>query len=165
MGFSRQGYWSGLPFPSSGDLPHQGLNPGLPHCRQILYSVSHHVSDQFWGDFSHSFFLFSLSFLLGLQQCARWSTWWFPTCPLGFVHFSLTFFLFQGLHNFHCPILKLADSLFCLLKSVFILFWLIFHFSCSFQLSIFFPNPSFVFSLLIFPFYPYITVLTFSTSS
>ena len=29
MGFSRQEYWSGLPFPSPGDLPVQGLNPHL----------------------------------------------------------------------------------------------------------------------------------------
>ena len=28
MGFSRQEYWSGLPFPSSGDLPDPGINPG-----------------------------------------------------------------------------------------------------------------------------------------
>ena len=41
MGFSRQEYWSGLPFPSPGDLPTQGLNPGLPHRRQTLYSLSH----------------------------------------------------------------------------------------------------------------------------
>ena len=81
MGFSRQEYWSGLPFPSPGDLPDsgtepgsptleadaliseppgkpkntgvgchslfqeifptQGLNPGLPHCRQTLYRLSH----------------------------------------------------------------------------------------------------------------------------
>ena len=27
MEFSRQGYWSGLPFPSPGILPTQGLNP------------------------------------------------------------------------------------------------------------------------------------------
>ena len=26
MGFSRQGYWSGLPFPPPGDLPHQESN-------------------------------------------------------------------------------------------------------------------------------------------
>ena len=26
MGFSRQGYWSGLPFPSPGIFPTQGLN-------------------------------------------------------------------------------------------------------------------------------------------
>ena len=29
MGLSRQEYWSGLPFPSSGDLQSQGLNPCL----------------------------------------------------------------------------------------------------------------------------------------
>ena len=28
MGFSRQEYWSGLPFPSPGDLPTPGLEPG-----------------------------------------------------------------------------------------------------------------------------------------
>ena len=27
MGFSRQGYWSGLPFPSPGDLPDPGMEP------------------------------------------------------------------------------------------------------------------------------------------
>ena len=27
MGFSRQGYWSGLPFPSPGDLPDLGIEP------------------------------------------------------------------------------------------------------------------------------------------
>ena len=36
LGFSRQEYWSGLPFPSPGDLPDPGSNPGLPHCRQML---------------------------------------------------------------------------------------------------------------------------------
>ena len=80
VGFYRQEYWSGLPFPSPGDLPNpgiepgsptlqadalpseppgklkntgvgchsllqgifltQGLNPGLPHCRQTLYCLS-----------------------------------------------------------------------------------------------------------------------------
>ena len=29
MGFSRQEYWSGLPFPPPGDLPDPGLNPYL----------------------------------------------------------------------------------------------------------------------------------------
>ena len=27
MGFSRQEYWSGLPFPSSGDLSDRGIEP------------------------------------------------------------------------------------------------------------------------------------------
>ena len=30
MGFSRQKYWSGLPFPSPGDLPDPGIEPGFP---------------------------------------------------------------------------------------------------------------------------------------
>ena len=30
MGFSRQGYWSGLPFPSPGDLPNPGIEPRSP---------------------------------------------------------------------------------------------------------------------------------------
>ena len=46
MGFSRQEYWSGLPFPSPGDLPNQGLNLGLPHCRQMLYHLSHQGSQR-----------------------------------------------------------------------------------------------------------------------
>ena len=30
MGFSWQQYWSGLPFPSPGDLPDPGIKPGSP---------------------------------------------------------------------------------------------------------------------------------------
>ena len=30
MGFSRQEYWSGLPFPSPGDLPNAGIKPRSP---------------------------------------------------------------------------------------------------------------------------------------
>ena len=30
MEFSRQEYWSGLPFPPSGDLPHPGLELETP---------------------------------------------------------------------------------------------------------------------------------------
>ena len=30
MGFSRQEYWSGLPFPSPGELPNPGIEPRSP---------------------------------------------------------------------------------------------------------------------------------------
>ena len=40
VGFFRQEYWSGLPFPSPGDLS----NLGLLRCRQILYHLSHQGS-------------------------------------------------------------------------------------------------------------------------
>ena len=44
MEFSRQEYWSGLPFLLQGIFPTQGLNPGLPYCRQTLYHLSHQGS-------------------------------------------------------------------------------------------------------------------------
>ena len=44
MGFSREEYWSGLPFPSPGVFPTQGSNLGLPHCRQTIYCLSHQGS-------------------------------------------------------------------------------------------------------------------------
>ena len=37
MGFSRQEYWSGQPFPLQEIFLTQGLKPCLPHCRQIPY--------------------------------------------------------------------------------------------------------------------------------
>ena len=44
LGFSRQEYWSGLSFPSPGDLPNPGIKLGLLHCRQILYHLNHQGS-------------------------------------------------------------------------------------------------------------------------
>ena len=41
MEFSRQKDWSGLPFPSPGELPNPGIEPGYPYCRQT-FTV--------WGD-------------------------------------------------------------------------------------------------------------------
>ena len=44
MEFSRQECWSELPFPSPGDLPDPVSNPGLLHCRWILYYPTHQGS-------------------------------------------------------------------------------------------------------------------------
>ena len=41
MGFSRQEYWSGLPFLLQGILLTQELSLGLLHCIQILYWLSY----------------------------------------------------------------------------------------------------------------------------
>ena len=42
MGFSRQDYWSGLPFSSPVDLPNPGIEPrNFLHCRWFLYRLSH----------------------------------------------------------------------------------------------------------------------------
>ena len=58
MEFCWQEYWSGLPFPSPGDLPDRGIEPGVKgkimslawdieasySCRQILYHLSYQGS-------------------------------------------------------------------------------------------------------------------------
>ena len=43
MEFSRQEYWSGLPFPSPGDLPNPGIEHGSP-ALQVDYHLSHQGS-------------------------------------------------------------------------------------------------------------------------
>ena len=39
MGFSRQEYWSGLPFPSPGDLPDPGIEPWCSLVAQMAKSL------------------------------------------------------------------------------------------------------------------------------
>ena len=46
MGFSRQEYWSGLLFPSPGDLPNPGIEHRSPNFRQTLQPLSHQGSKQ-----------------------------------------------------------------------------------------------------------------------
>ena len=43
MKFSRQEYWSGLPFPSPGDLPDPGIEAGSPALQADSLHLSH------WG--------------------------------------------------------------------------------------------------------------------
>ena len=39
MGFPRQEYWSGLPFPSPGDLPDPGIEPASPALAGRFYTT------------------------------------------------------------------------------------------------------------------------------
>ena len=41
MGFSRQEYWSGLPFPPPQDLPEPGINPCLLHWQVDFFIFNH----------------------------------------------------------------------------------------------------------------------------
>ena len=41
MGFLRQGYWSGLPFPSPGDRPDPGIEPASPALQADSLLLSH----------------------------------------------------------------------------------------------------------------------------
>ena len=45
MGFSRQEYWSGLPFPSPGDLPNPGIEPGSPALEADALTSEYNQSD------------------------------------------------------------------------------------------------------------------------
>ena len=68
MGFSRQEYWSGLPFPSPGDLPDPGIQPtspaleadaltseppGKPEYTEELYKEDLHNPDNHYGMITH----------------------------------------------------------------------------------------------------------------
>ena len=56
MGFSRQEYWSGLPFPSPGDLPNPGIEPRFP----ALQADS--LPTELWGKITHKNKFFKVSF-------------------------------------------------------------------------------------------------------
>ena len=40
LGFSRQEYWSGLPFPPPGDLPKRGISPASPTLADRFFTSS-----------------------------------------------------------------------------------------------------------------------------
>ena len=44
MGFSRQDYRSGLPLPSSGDLPDPGIEPGSLALAGRFFTLSQHMN-------------------------------------------------------------------------------------------------------------------------
>ena len=45
MEFSRKEYWSGLPFPSPGDLPRWGIEPGFPELQAVSCLVGGFFTD------------------------------------------------------------------------------------------------------------------------
>ena len=71
MGFSRQEYWSGLPFPFPGDLPNPGIKPWSPALQADALpseppgkplSVGNfiQVSPPHFNHFSHEFLIVSI---------------------------------------------------------------------------------------------------------
>ena len=51
MGFSRQEYWSGLPFPSPGDLPDPGIKPRSPSLEAdaLMETRAKHIDSRIVG--------------------------------------------------------------------------------------------------------------------
>ena len=54
MWFPLQEYWSGLPFPSLGNLPNPGIKPMSPALQVDSLSLSHWGRSGFFGFFFHS---------------------------------------------------------------------------------------------------------------
>ena len=52
MGFSRQEYWSGFPFPSPGDLPNPGIEPKSP-----AFQADSLLTDLWWKPICHYMFV------------------------------------------------------------------------------------------------------------
>ena len=52
MGFSRQEYWNGLPFPSPGDLLDPGIEPESP-ALQVDSSPTELQGESIFGKYSH----------------------------------------------------------------------------------------------------------------
>ena len=69
MGFSRQEFWGGLPFPSPGDLPDPGIEPGSPTLRADSYHLSHQGNQQRAGTFIYLGQMWSPAYTGHTQSC------------------------------------------------------------------------------------------------
>ena len=68
MAFSRQEYWSGLPFPSPGDLPDPGIElecPMSPALQAGPLPLSH------WGSTLETKVIINLPSKLGHSECVK----------------------------------------------------------------------------------------------
>ena len=65
-GFSRQGYWSGLPFPSPGNIPDPGIKPRSPALKADSLPTELPGKSQYaYGDSLFFFFLGCVPQLVG----------------------------------------------------------------------------------------------------
>ena len=95
MGFSRQGYWSGLLCPPPGDLPNTGVKPtSLPSKlhRQMGFFTTSNAWEEYskWNIVRETHILYDLTYMLTLKnKTNKWnktktdseiqkSKWWFP---------------------------------------------------------------------------------------
>ena len=144
MGFSRQEYWNGLPFPSPGDLPYPGIEPGSST------SQADALPSEPPGEPSSSLGTHIMQMLVHLLLSQR---------SLGMSSFLFfhSFFLYSVLHHFHHSVFQVTYPLFYFSYStidcsslVFLLFSSprsLVNISCI--VSILFPRTWIVFTIII----------------
>ena len=87
MGFSKQRYWSGLPFPSPGDLPDPGIKPWTPTLQADSLPAElpgKHIKEKYkgWDKHINKRLIFSSHTpaipwtLMGLKVCSLSSLGW-----------------------------------------------------------------------------------------
>ena len=90
--FSRQEYWSGLPFPSPGDRPSPEIEPGSPELKADtllsepiwLFIVYYNHRNKF--EYTQGFPLYTGNFkyLVNGSNIRFFVFWCFPVCPFHF---------------------------------------------------------------------------------
>ena len=107
MGFPRQKYWSGLLFPSPGDLPNLGVKPTSPNNGSGLFTTE-------TGKMSLGFPIFELfvSEIVFLSICIQVCIYIFVCCCFRSVlvciwlfmmlHYVTSFLLLYGIYPFAC---------------------------------------------------------------
>ena len=71
MGFPRQEYCRGLPFPSRGDLPNPGIKPASPAWQKDCLLLSPLGSDLFSGPLLLNGFDFAIANSATVYQCLK----------------------------------------------------------------------------------------------
>ena len=75
MGFSRQDYWSRLPYPPPGDLPNPGIETQFSHvASRFFYRLSHQGSPLFPKGKSATLFLLIAGSRFSCNQCILGAT-------------------------------------------------------------------------------------------
>ena len=99
MGFSRQEYWSGLPFPSPGDLPDPGIKPGSPALQtDSCIAGGFLLTELHRNAFLNSFFFLYVSLSPLAQPCPPILdiSWWSILGLFSFVALDMILLVFLG---------------------------------------------------------------------
>ena len=70
MGFSRQEYWSGLPFPSPGDLPYPGIESRSPALQAD--ALTSQLPGKFYCIYYFTYLLYTL--FIPVYFCKNWGS-------------------------------------------------------------------------------------------